>query len=112
MSHRDRFACEKSHRVKSFQHMRDSDRSMSLKLTRSNAERPKCILGSVRPDRSASSQSVRKKAMFTGASSSKPGLRGGRWGAPSGRRGMSWPRATNALQDSSSGFRMRVVGAC
>ncbi len=77
-SHRLRSAFEKSHRMKSFQHMRDSANSLSLKFTRSNPERAKYILGIVRPERSASSHFVLKNAIFTGASSSKFGIRDGR----------------------------------
>src|SRR5512145_2821103 len=75
MSHRASLAFEKSQRMKSFQHMRDSVNSDVPKFTRSKPERSKYILGRVKPDKSASSHVVRKKAMFTGSSSSKFGIR-------------------------------------
>src|SRR5687768_12805294 len=55
MSQPDRSAPLKSQPSKSFQHIRDSDKSLLAKLTRMNQDRPKNERGSVRLPLSASS---------------------------------------------------------
>lgn len=109
MSHRPRFDSEKSHLMKSFQHIRDSERSIPLKLTHSKPDRAKNILGRVSSDRSVFSQCMRKNAIFTGASSSIFGMRAGRCGEPSGSRGISFPNASSVRQLSSIVFLIDVA---
>src|SRR5262245_51623171 len=70
MSQPVRSAPLKSQSTKSFQHIRDSLRSLLTKPTRSNDDLPKNIRGSVRLLKSASDRSSRKNEKASGSGSS------------------------------------------
>ena len=108
-SQRRKSAPEKSQSINSFQQMRESDRSVSLKLTLSKLDRPKNIRGKVKCERSEPCQPVRKKMILTGASSSKLACRGAMRGAPSAGGGRSAPLASRKGQVSSRDFLNRVA---
>src|SRR5262249_30625561 len=69
MSQPDRSVPEKSHCSKSFQHIRDSDRSVLANFTRWRSDRPKYVRGRRRALRSVSSTHVRKNENLGSSSS-------------------------------------------